>query len=162
MIRPTTVIAILILLSSVYGLFQVKYRVQDLNKDLAEINRQIEEEQEAMHVLKAEWAYLNQPERLRALVGRHLQLGAINVSQLRDPVASVAQQPVMVAAVEERVKEAKTVKPQQKLQQVAKLDKPEPKAKHVAAKEKKATALAHNIQPLYPNMAPLLTSLAVE
>lgn len=161
MIRPTTVIAILILLSSVYGLFQVKYRVQDLNKDLAEINRQIEEEQEAMHVLKAEWAYLNQPKRLMALVGRHLQLGAINVSQLREPVEATTP-PVMVAAAEERAKEVKSVKPQPKPQQVAKLDKPEPKTKHVAAKEKKATTLAHNIQPLYPNMAPLLTSLAVE
>jgi hypothetical protein len=82
MIRASTLIWLLILSFSAFSLFQVKYRVQDLRKDLAEINRQLEEERDAIHVLKAEWSYLNQPDRLRTIVDRHLQLTPMMVTQI--------------------------------------------------------------------------------
>lgn len=63
-------------------LFQVKYEVQDLEKELAEVNRQILEDREATHVLKAEWSYLNRPARIAELSERHLELGPMRPQQV--------------------------------------------------------------------------------
>lgn len=46
--------------------------VGDLEDRLAAIHRDIAREQEALHVLRAEWSYLNRPDRLEALARRHL------------------------------------------------------------------------------------------
>ncbi|MDE0060724.1 MAG: cell division protein FtsL [Defluviicoccus sp.] len=48
--------------------------VRDLEDRLAAIHRDIAREQEALHVLRAEWSYLNRPDRLEALARRHLGL----------------------------------------------------------------------------------------
>lgn len=48
--------------------------VRDLEDRLAAIHRDIAREQEALHVLRAEWSYLNRPGRLEALARRHLGL----------------------------------------------------------------------------------------
>ena len=48
--------------------------VGDLEDRLAAIHRDIAREQEALHVLRAEWSYLNRPDRLEALARRHLGL----------------------------------------------------------------------------------------
>lgn len=88
MIKPITFMWLLILSFTAFGLFQIKYRVQDLRKDLTEINRQLEQERDAIHVLKAEWSYLNQPDRLRNLAQRHLQLGAVTVAQINPSLDS--------------------------------------------------------------------------
>jgi hypothetical protein len=57
-----------------YGMYQLTYDVVALEEDLAQRNRQILDRQEAIHVLKAEWAYLNEPGRLQRLADRHLDL----------------------------------------------------------------------------------------
>jgi len=43
------------------GLFQIKYEVQGLEGRLARVNQAILADQQAIHVLKAEWTLLNQP-----------------------------------------------------------------------------------------------------
>ena len=63
-------------------LFVVKYQVQDLEGELVQFNRAITEDRQALHVLKAEWSYLNQPARLKALAERHLGLGSIETQQV--------------------------------------------------------------------------------
>ena len=55
--------------------------VRDLEDRLAGIHRDIAREQEALHVLRAEWSYLNQPERLEALARRHLDLRVPEAAQ---------------------------------------------------------------------------------
>ena len=57
-----------------FGLYKLKYEVQQLEDRYADVNRAIIAEQEAIRVLRAEWSYLNSPTRLSALVERHLQL----------------------------------------------------------------------------------------
>ena len=64
------------------GLFQLKYQVMNLEKDHQNIRRIIRETGEAIHVLKAEWAHLNDPERLQILCQRYLAVAPIQGSQL--------------------------------------------------------------------------------
>ncbi|MDX1483568.1 MAG: hypothetical protein R3229_03705 [Alphaproteobacteria bacterium] len=65
-----------------FGLFHVKYRVQTLEDDLRRLNAAITEEQEQLHVLRAEWAYLNRPDRLQELSERHLALRPLRAEQI--------------------------------------------------------------------------------
>jgi hypothetical protein len=74
--RTAMVTAIWMVLAMGAGaaMFMLKYRVIALEDRLAEINRGIVSNLEAVHVLKAEWSFLNQPARLEDLGRRHLDL----------------------------------------------------------------------------------------
>jgi hypothetical protein len=64
------------------GLFHVSYRVQSLEEELTRLNREILRERETIHVLRAEWSYLNEPQRLAELSRRHLTLAPLSASQM--------------------------------------------------------------------------------
>ncbi len=65
-----------------FGLFHVKYQVQDLEEELSRLNAAILKEQQQIHVLRAEWSYLNTPSRLEELAARHLDLGPVETAQI--------------------------------------------------------------------------------
>ncbi len=65
-----------------YGMYQLTYDVVALEEELVQRNRQILARQEAIHVLKAEWAYLNEPGRLQILAERHLDLRPLAATQV--------------------------------------------------------------------------------
>ncbi|MGE5540336.1 MAG: cell division protein FtsL [Gemmatimonas sp.] len=73
-----------------FGLFHVKYQVQALEDRLAKLNRDIVREQAQIHVLRAEWTYLNRPERIEELANKYLQLAAPKASQ----IGSIAELPM--------------------------------------------------------------------
>jgi len=64
------------------GLFQVSYRVQSLEDELTRVNRQILQERDTIHLLRAEWSYLNEPTRLAELAQRHLNLAPLAATQM--------------------------------------------------------------------------------
>ncbi|MBM3486644.1 MAG: hypothetical protein FJX67_08430 [Alphaproteobacteria bacterium] len=64
------------------GLYVVKYEVKRLDEELARLNRQILDDQSAIHVLNAEWAYLNQLDRLEALGRRLLALEPVKPDRI--------------------------------------------------------------------------------
>ncbi len=64
------------------GLYLVKYTVQDVQRNVATLKTQLASEKESLHLLNAEWAYLNRPDRLRALADRHLDLVPIDSRQI--------------------------------------------------------------------------------
>ena len=64
------------------GLFHVSYRVQSLEEELTQVNRDVLREQETIHLLHAEWSYLNEPTRLAELTRRHLALAPLSSSQM--------------------------------------------------------------------------------
>ena len=64
------------------GMFVIKNRVIGLEKELAAVNAQIESDQKAIHVLKAEWTYLNDPQRIRNLSERHAKMKPITGEQI--------------------------------------------------------------------------------
>lgn len=91
------------------GLFLVKYQVRELEENLLDINRKVVANQEATHILKAEWAHLNDAARIERLNARYLslqpvmpaQLGRIEALPMRPPKAEpqpAEPQPVASAA----------------------------------------------------------------
>ncbi len=83
--RKHVVFLVLIVLAlNIIGLFQVKHKVQNLRKDLSEINRQLLETKEEVNVLNAEWAYLNQPERIKRLADAYLGMHYATVAQVKN------------------------------------------------------------------------------
>jgi hypothetical protein len=72
----------MVLMTSIFGLFQVKFHVQSLSNDITELNVQLKHERESLHVLKAEWTYLNKPERLKQLSDKYLSLNKVNLKQI--------------------------------------------------------------------------------
>jgi cell division protein FtsL len=64
------------------GLFHVKYQVQRLEEELGLKHQSILEHREAIHVLKAEWSYLNRPARVSDLARRHLGLAPLVGAQV--------------------------------------------------------------------------------
>jgi hypothetical protein len=64
------------------NLFIFKYKVQTQEQRLSELKRNIAEAQESIHVLKAEWDYLNNPSRLRVQAERHLGLHSLKLNQI--------------------------------------------------------------------------------
>ena len=58
------------------ALFHIKFQVEQLQDELNSLNKQILEEQKAVHVLQAEWSYLTRPKHIESLAARllpHLQ-----------------------------------------------------------------------------------------
>lgn len=84
MIRISAIIWVVVLALLGVGLFQVKYNVQAKERELREVRRQIEANYSAMHVLEAEWSYLNDPLRLADLTRRHTELTPITPGQIGD------------------------------------------------------------------------------
>jgi hypothetical protein len=63
-------------------LFQIKYTVLDLEGEYKKLRALIREKQEDLHVLNAEWAYLNDPDRLLKLSKKYLNLRPIRGQQI--------------------------------------------------------------------------------
>ncbi len=82
MIRPGTVLWLILVAFVGFAMFKVKYEVMDLEDELARTNRAITADQDAIHVLKAEWAFLGQPSRLAELSRRYLELTPLGTAQL--------------------------------------------------------------------------------
>jgi len=94
MIRRSTLFTTVLAASTGLALFVVKYQVQDLEDTLTQINREIASNRQAVHVLKAEWSHLNEPNRLRFLVARHLDLGPLENGQFTRPDDLIEQLPM--------------------------------------------------------------------
>lgn len=66
------------------GVFHLKYTVQAQEKELRKIRADISRNLDVIHVLKAEWSYLNDPTRLADLTRRHIDLAPITATQIID------------------------------------------------------------------------------
>ena len=64
------------------GLFTVKYKVQDLEERIDRTNQKIIESQQATHILRVEWAHLNEAERVERLAAKYLLLEPASVNQV--------------------------------------------------------------------------------
>src|SRR4051812_777836 len=64
------------------GLFAVKYKVQDLEEQIDRTNQKIISSQQATHILKVEWAHLNEAERIERLAQKYLKLEQAGIRQV--------------------------------------------------------------------------------
>jgi cell division protein FtsL len=87
MIRPGTVIWLLLIVIVGFTLFQVKYEVMQQEETLARLNTQIAEGRERLRVLDAEWSYLTRPDRLNRLAAKYLDLQPMSAAQIVDLAA---------------------------------------------------------------------------
>ena len=72
--RASVLLVVVALGVAATAMYQLKYEVAALEAERRATARQLAGERQAIHVLAAEWAYLNQPERLAELAARHLDL----------------------------------------------------------------------------------------
>lgn len=82
MMKPLYIAAFLVAVTLTYGLYSMKYEVQRLESKLLTLHSQLTSEREATQVLRAEWSYLNRPERLEKLTLRHLDLTPVSVHRM--------------------------------------------------------------------------------
>lgn len=82
MIRLGTFVWLAILTMIGVGLYQVELGVLAKESELKQINRQIDANREATHVLEAEWSYLNDPTRLADLARRYTDLAPATPTQI--------------------------------------------------------------------------------
>ena len=74
--------ALTVLTAVIFATFIMKNQVQDLEKELNRINRDISEDIKTIHILKAEWSHLNNPSRLRQLAAKHISLNPVRAEQI--------------------------------------------------------------------------------
>lgn len=97
--RPVTFWAAFLAAVLSFGLYLLAHDVQRMQRKVAEVNRQIAQETQNLQTLKAEWAYLNRPDRLQTLVERNQTvLGLVKISpQQTASFATLWQRPEILA-----------------------------------------------------------------
>lgn len=81
MIKRGTLVWMALAIAAGIGLFLLKYEVSAMEDRLAQIQRDTKSDLAAIHVLRAEWSYLNQPARLDDLGRRLLLLEPVSSNQ---------------------------------------------------------------------------------
>ncbi len=82
MMRAATLLWALLATVAGAGLFLLKYQVQAEERHLKEVRKDIVGTEQSIHVLKAEWSYLNDPLRLREQAERHLAMHPMRANQM--------------------------------------------------------------------------------
>ncbi len=72
--RSFTLITLCVLIVVSYGLYNLKYEVEDLQDHANALRAQMDDDRRAIKVLEAEWAYLSRPDRLQGLSQKFLVL----------------------------------------------------------------------------------------
>ncbi len=81
MIRPFTLICMLLACGSGLYLYQAKHRVQLLDRDIAQTVQATSAARDRAGMLRTEWMLLNDLERLRVLADQHMQLRPVAPGQ---------------------------------------------------------------------------------
>lgn len=82
MLRFVNICLVLGLVALAYVIYQVKYEARALDAEIASLGKQIDEERDAIAVLRAEWSLLNRPERIERLARKYLRLAPAKPAQL--------------------------------------------------------------------------------
>lgn len=81
-LRPFTLLSLVAFLGAGLHVYQTKHEAALLDSELRSIARQVRDAEARSQTLQAEWAWLNEPQRLRAVAQRHLpELEAMQPAQ---------------------------------------------------------------------------------
>jgi hypothetical protein len=84
------------------GLYLVKYSVEHIQRDVVAMRDHLGREKESLHLLNAEWAYLNRPDRLERLADHHLDLVPLDSKRIEEINALPAASTIDATAPESR------------------------------------------------------------
>lgn len=76
-----------------FALFQVKYEVQSMEGKISRTLHLMAEEKESLHILKAEWTYLNEPKRLQSLAEKYLDVVPMEGQQVATVLTAFESSP---------------------------------------------------------------------
>ncbi len=88
MLRLLNILAIIALVGSAVYAYTIKYQTSYRAEQIAKTRIEIKAEQDAIAVLRADWAYMTRPERLQPLADQYLpDMKPLQVTQLVSPQA---------------------------------------------------------------------------
>jgi len=82
--RLSTLLWMLVIVAAAFMVYMAKYQVQSVKTQVADTARELEHEKEALHVVAAEWAYLNRPDRLQQLAEKYLSSSDLTVDRVAE------------------------------------------------------------------------------
>ncbi|XVN43310.1 MAG: hypothetical protein RCG15_03270 [Candidatus Rickettsia vulgarisii] len=91
LVRIFSYLVATIVIFAIYGLFTIKDLVASLHYQIGTVRKQVEAENNQIHILKAEQAYLRAPDRIRTLSNKYLQLDNVKITQMiKDPLVPIS------------------------------------------------------------------------
>ena len=108
MIRLTSLTSLLLALLSGAALFWVSQQVQQVEREQRKLVASNVEEEEAIRVLKAEWDYLNRPERLEELSSRYLNMAPASADTLVQSISAIPEPEDTDTSIQEQKIEVST------------------------------------------------------
>jgi hypothetical protein len=97
MIRTLNVIFVITAIGMLIAVYALKYSVADVAADKSDLQRTIERQQADLSLLRADWAFLNQPANVAPIVTRHTaELNLQTLSQ--DQFGTFANLPMRLKA----------------------------------------------------------------
>ena len=82
MIRILNIVSFMMTIVLAVVLYNVKYDAQIYIKRIKVLKVELRQELETIHILRAEWSHLNQPDRLQKLATRYTRLVPLNANQI--------------------------------------------------------------------------------
>lgn len=85
MTRILNLILVCLLVASAIGVYSIKYELTLQAERVAKLRRSIDAERRSIEALRAEWAFMSQPERVSDMAKRHLDLVPMKIMQIVSP-----------------------------------------------------------------------------
>jgi hypothetical protein len=82
MLRLLNIMAILGLLGTAAWAYSIKYETIYYAEQVKKLEKRLDRERDSINTLRAEWQHINKPTRLQVLSERHLQLQAMQATQI--------------------------------------------------------------------------------
>jgi hypothetical protein len=82
MLRLLNILALLGLIGTAAWAYSIKYETIYYAEQVKKLEKRLDRERDAITVLRAEWQHVNKPMRLQVLSDRHLQLQALQATQI--------------------------------------------------------------------------------
>lgn len=82
-------IILICVLFSIYFVFDISYKTQNARENLNKLKEEIIQNENHVHVLKVEWSYLTNPERIKRLTEKHLNLKLQTVENVKSTQTQV-------------------------------------------------------------------------
>lgn len=108
MLRVTSLTSLLLAVLSGALLFWVSQQVQQVEREHRQLQAALSQEEESIRVLKAEWDYLNRPERLEELAQKYLNMTPVSADSLIQSISAIPEPEAPSMAPEEAPLEIST------------------------------------------------------